>query len=378
MPAAVFTFGGMAQGALKAKPVATPRTWVGRIGAFAVRREVYHVGIWAAATGLLLYLEAPVEDSREVVTVVASVGFYAAIVYFNLNYLFPEYLMRKRVGLYLVLFVLAAAIMTPLRSLVIYWIYVRSPIGVDGLFAQQGLIFLSHLAAGAASTMLKIASDWTRGSRERQRLQQQTLQSELKFLRTQINPHFLFNTLNSLYALTLKKSDRAPETVLKLSAMMRYMLYESNAEAVPLEREVDYLRDYLDLERLRHGRAADIRFDVEGEVDEQAIAPMILVTFVENAFKHGIGKVLGAGFVHMVLLVERDEIRFHIENSKPSDEIGREIGPGEGPGGIGLVNVGRRLDLLYDDRHELHTLVTDDTYAVDLYLDLTPATIPAL
>ena len=371
----------MVETALKAKPATTaaaapvaaraPRTWLGRFGAFCARREVYHGSIWTAATVLLLVMESPIEDSREVFAVLASVGFYAAVVYFTLGYLFPVYLQEKRVGLYLLLFVLAAAIMTPLRSLVIYWIYVRSPVGVDGLLQQQGLIFLSHLAAGGTSTMLKIASDWTRGTRERQKLQQQTLQSELKFLRTQINPHFLFNTLNSLYALTLKKSDRAPETVLKLSEMMRYMLYESNAAAVPLRKEVDYLRNYLDLERLRHGEEADIRFDVEGDVDEQDIAPMILVTFVENAFKHGIGKVLGAGFVHMVLLVEADEIRFHIENAKPSDAVASG-----GPGGIGLVNVGRRLDLLYPERHELHTLVTDDVYAVDLYLDLTPTLAP--
>ena len=329
------------------------------------RREVYHGAVWVAATILLLTLEAPLEDSREVFTVIANVGFYAAMVYFNLNYLFPEFLLRKRIGLYLLLFVLAAAILTPLRSLIIYWIYVRSPVGMAGLLEQQGLIFLSHVAAGGVSTMLKIASDWTRGTRERQRLQQQTMQSELKFLRTQINPHFLFNTLNSLYALTLKKSDRAPETVLKLSEMMRYMLYESNAASVPLQREIDYLRNYLDLERLRHGDAADIRFEVEGEVDGQEIAPMILVTFVENAFKHGLGKVLGAGFVHMVLLVSEEEIRFHIENAKPSDHAADAR-----PGGIGLVNVGRRLDLLYPGGHDLHTLVTEDIYAVDLYLDL--------
>lgn len=368
----------MADVALKAKPATTPQTWLGRVGAFVARREVYHVALWATLTALLLVLESPITDSRQVIAVLASVGFYAAISYFNLGYLFPEYLMRKRIGLYVLLFAIAALIMTPLRSLVIYWIYVRSPVGVEGLLAQQGLIFVSHLAVGGTSTMLKIASDWTRGTRERQRLQQQSLSSELKFLRTQINPHFLFNTLNSLYALTLKKSDRAPETVLKLSEMMRYMLYESNAAAVPLSKEVDYLRNYLDLERLRHGEQADIRFDVEGEVDGQAIAPMILVTFVENAFKHGIAKVLGAGFVHMVLLVEREEIRFHIENAKPSDALAESdahgdralAAPPSAAGGIGLINVGRRLDLLYPGRHELHTLVTDDTYAVDLYLDL--------
>ncbi len=337
-----------------------------RFWSYLGRREVYHVIGWLLFAVTLFVVEGRPNETRTLIAVAASVGFYATMVYFNLNFLFPNYLNDKRAGTYLALFILAALVLTPLRSMVIYWIAERTPEALDSLLTQQTAIFASHLAVGGASTMLKIASDWTRNSREKQKLQAENLHSELKFLRTQINPHFLFNTLNSLYALTLKKSDRAPETVLKLSAMMRYMLYESNAKSVPLEKEVEYLYNYLDLERLRYGEGADIVFDVDGEVEGQEIAPMILVTFVENAFKHGLGKVLSGGFVHIVLMVEHNEIRFHIENAKPS-----LAEADAGPGGIGLANVERRLDLLYADRHELQTLVTDHAYAVDLYLNLT-------
>ena len=336
-----------------------------RVADVATRRDVYHVGFWCVAAAVLFYVERPVDSHEKVTAVVTSLGFYAAIVYFNLNYLLPSYLTAKRVGVYLLLFVTAALVATPLRALVLYWIYDGHPGVQRGVMAAQGGIFLTHVAAGCSSTMLKIAADWTRNQRERQRLEAENLASELNFLRSQVNPHFLFNTLNSLYALTLKKSDEAPETVLKLSGMMRYMLYESNATLVPLRAEVDYLRNYLALERLRHGASADVRFDVDGEVGGQRIAPMLFIPFVENAFKHGMAKVLGEGFVHIVLLVEGGEARFHLENAKPAVDLddGR-------PGGIGLINVQRRLELLYPEAYELHTLVTDDTYSVDLYLDL--------
>lgn len=336
------------------------------LGEWVFRREIYHVAFWCLAAALLFFLESPLDSPQRITEVVTSIGFYAAIVYFNLNYLLPAYLTEKRVGLYLLLFVSAALIATPLRALVLYWIYDGQPSMQRSVMGAQWVIFLSHLAAGAGSTMLKIAADWTRSQRERQRLEAQNLASELNFLRSQVNPHFLFNTLNSLYALTLKKSDDAPETVLKLSGMMRYMLYESNAPLVPLRAEIDYLRNYLALERLRHGEHADVRLDVDGRVGDQRIAPMLFIPFVENAFKHGMAKVLGEGFVHIVLLVEGAEVRFHLENAKPAvnlEDDGR-------PGGIGLINVQRRLELLYPEAYELHTLETEDTYSVDLYLDL--------
>ena len=342
-----------------------PRRPLSRVWAFLSRRDVYHVLFWVAAAAVLFWVERPIDSSQKVVAVATSLGFYAAIVYFNLNYLFPNYLTDKRPGLYAMFFVLAAMIATPLRAIALYWIYDSSPAIQADLLQIQSSIFLSHLAVGAGSTMLKIAADWTRSSRERQRLEAQNLQSELRFLRSQVNPHFLFNTLNSLYALTLKRSDRAPETVLKLSDMMRYMLYDSNARLVLLREEVDYVRNYLDLEKLRHGDEADIRLVIDGEIAEQRIAPMLFITFVENAFKHGLAKMLSEGYVHIALLIEGDEIRFHLENAKPSIDVA----DGK-PGGIGLENVQRRLDLLYDQRYELHTLETEDTYAVDLYLNL--------
>jgi len=159
-------------------------------------------------------------------------------------------------------------------------------------------------------------NDWLESQREKKELQSQTLQSELKFLKSQINPHFLFNTLNSLYALTLKKSDQAPEIVLKLSEMMRYMLYECNEREVPLSKEINYLKNYLELEKIRQGKKMEINFAMDGEVGHQKIAPLMFIPFVENSFKHGISNQISAGYVNILLEINQNEVTVTIENSK--------------------------------------------------------------
>ena len=330
------------------------------------QREVYHIIFWLSAGMMLLWAERPVDTTAKLAAVGTTLGFYAALVYFNLNYLIPTYLTQRRAPYYLLLLLLAAALATPVRALVLYWLFAKAPEIQNAVLANQQSIFLSHLAVASGSTMVKIAGDWAINTRERQRLLSENLESELRFLRSQVNPHFLFNTLNSLYALTLKKSDRAPETVLKLSDMMRYMLYDSHAAHVPLEKEVEYVRNYLSLEQLRYGEKADIRFEVKGEITDQVIAPMLFITFVENCFKHGLAKVFGNGYVHIVLLIEGQQVRFHLENARPqyAAEDANEAG------GIGLLNAERRLELLYPDRHELTRLAEPKAYSVDLYLNL--------
>jgi LytS/YehU family sensor histidine kinase len=210
--------------------------------------------------------------------------------------------------------------------------------------------------------------DWWRYQNEKQVLLTQTIQSELRFLKSQINPHFLFNTLNNLYALTLKKSDKAPEIVLKLSEIMRYMLYECNERRVLLSREIQYINNYLDLERLRQPEGATITFDVEGSVSDQTVAPLLFVPFLENSFKHGLNHTVnGGGFVKLRLSAGPDTLLFTIENSKvdmfPGNQHSRS-------GGIGLVNVRQRLEMLYPGQHELSIENAPDRYIVSLRLGL--------
>jgi len=203
--------------------------------------------------------------------------------------------------------------------------------------------------------------------RERKDLQRQQLKSELKFLKTQINPHFFFNTLNSLYALTLKKSDKAPEIVLKLSEMMRYMLYESNERLIPLSQEIKYLKNYLELEKLRHGDKFKMSIDIQGDPKGHRIAPLLFMPFLENSFKHGIDSELKSGYVDISIEINETELSLNVTNSRP--QVAITPIPLEGKsGGIGLTNVRRRLNLLYPKKYKLGIDKDENTYQIDLTL----------
>ncbi|MEN0047734.1 MAG: histidine kinase [Bacteroidota bacterium] len=297
------------------------------------------------------------------------VSFYAAIIYFNLYYLIPEYLSKNKFLLYSAFLFVSCMIITPLYEITQYFYYeiTANERAQEILLENVNFQFLVTFFVVGTSTILKIISDWVRHTRERQELQTRTMQSELRFLKSQINPHFLFNTLNNLYALTLKKDDKAPEIVIKLSEMMRYMLYECNERRVLLQKEINYIRNYLDLESLRQGKGVSIEFEVNGRVSDQQIAPLMFIPFLENSFKHGLNHSIKEGFVKIELNVDEKEVNFNIENSK-ADRI---VTPTRGKsGGIGLVNVRRRLDLLYPEQYDLSVEDRPNTYAANLLLTL--------
>ena len=334
------------------------------------RRVVYHGLAWLALLILLINFEGIGQSwwftlSNELINLL----FYALIVYFNLYYLVPNYLTKSRLATYIGLLILATLVVTPLKVIVFYLKFHNYHTLQAELLHNLNGFFLSTFLVASASTVFKIMTEWFRQQRVKQELETQTMQSELRFLKSQINPHFLFNTLNNLYALTLKKSDKAPEIVIKLSEMMRYMLYECNEKRVPLRKEIHYLQNYLDLERLRQHQSVQINLTVNGHIGDQQIAPLLFIPFLENSFKHGLNAQISQGFVNMTLEVDQQYMRFFIENSK-SDVLPMRPDSGRPSGGIGLVNVRRRLDLMYPDRYELSINDTPQTYAVTLELEL--------
>lgn len=292
---------------------------------------------------------------------------FALIVYFNLFYLIPNYLTKKEFLRYLALLALSVIIITPLESFILYLKFWDMPEAQATLVHDLNWSFIPNFFVAGSATIFKIITDWVRHLREKQELETQTMQSELRFLKSQINPHFLFNTLNNLYALTLKKSEKAPEIVIKLSEMMRYMLYECNEKQVLLSKEVHYLRNYLDLESLRQGKGVEINFNVQGHISNQTIAPLMFIPFLENSFKHGVNHTISKGFVNIFLNVEDNQVHLFIENSKP-ETLPKPTR--RKSGGIGLVNVRRRLELMYFDKYELNIENTPNTYSVNLELDL--------
>ena len=296
--------------------------------------------------------------------------FYGIIVYFNLLYLIPNYLAQKKFLSYGLLLILTALILTPIKVILLYFKSGNYPLLQEQLIDNQNAYFFATLFMGLASTIIQITSDWLKHLREKQELQTQTMQSELRFLKSQINPHFLFNTLNNLYALTLKKSDQAPEIVIKLSEMMRYMLYECNEKRVLLSKEINYIQNYLDLERIRQGKNVKIDFHVDGSVSDQKIAPLMFIPFLENSFKHGLNNHINSqGFVDIKLLIADHDVHFYIENSK-ADMLSPPTNSKKKSGGIGLVNVKRRLNLLYPEKYHLAIDNKPKSYAVRLDIEL--------
>ncbi|HAS39275.1 MAG TPA: histidine kinase [Microscillaceae bacterium] len=202
--------------------------------------------------------------------------------------------------------------------------------------------------------------------KEMDRLKNLMSESELKFLKTQINPHFLFNNLNNLYSYALANSPQTPKIILQLSSLLRYMLYEGAKPQVPLAKEVKYLQDFVALQQLQIDDRGLVTFEVEGVIDNQVIAPLILVVFIENCFKHSTSSQTEGIRIDIHLTVNKDQLRLYCSNTYSLEQNNDNIAKG-----IGLKNVQARLQLLYPQRHSLVIKDQNNLYEVNLELDLT-------
>ncbi|MBC5994439.1 sensor histidine kinase [Pontibacter cellulosilyticus] len=198
---------------------------------------------------------------------------------------------------------------------------------------------------------------------KKEQLEKQAVEAELHYLKAQINPHFLFNTLNNIHTLVYKQAPAAPEAVLHLSSLMRYMIYESNSATVPLSREMNYLQDYMSLQQLRYKNSPVVDMEVEGDITSGHIAPLLFIHLLENAYKHSPARLEPSAIKVRVTLKE-NTLTLSIEN--PINKISRNTL--EEPGGIGLPNVKKRLALLYPDQHSLEISSTDELYNVTLVI----------
>ncbi|MBK8555395.1 MAG: histidine kinase [Lewinellaceae bacterium] len=215
------------------------------------------------------------------------------------------------------------------------------------------------------SALFEIAAYANKKEKEAIDSRSEKLEAELKFLKSQINPHFLFNALNNIYTLTLLKSEQAPEHLLKLSGMLRYMLYDCREDKVPLGKEVEYLRHFIDLHMLKDSRGLNVRVELDESQPQLRIAPMILIPFVENAFKHSKVEDLERGWIHIQLTTIENGVIFEVNNSRPEANFTKDQ-----EGGIGLHNVRRHLELLYPLQHELRIETSEGQFAV--YLKIQP------
>ncbi|WP_339880448.1 histidine kinase [uncultured Algoriphagus sp.] len=282
------------------------------------------------------------------------------LVYFNLRVLIPWFLDQGKYLLYFLsipLLLLATYIIHELTFEVMFPL-LDSEFYMVSFTEWQVLvsIFLIYLIL---TTLIKLSKSWY----TLQQVEKEKLSLELNSLKTQINPHFLFNSLNSIYSQALTKSDQTSETVLELSNLLRYMLYEVEEDKVPLVKEVEMLENYIELQKLRLEEGSKVGFTIEGDLERVVIAPLLLFPLVENAFKHGMKDDSEQEFIEIKLKVDT-AISFSIKN-----KLGQIDDMEKGKyGGIGLENVKRRLELIYPKSHEFEIIKTKSEFQVNLTL----------
>lgn len=291
------------------------------------------------------------------------------ITYFTIYFLIPRFIVKKKYLLFVLAFAGSLLLYYLLRTSLSY-LLVTKDIWPEAQGNQQPftLIHVVEVMIGtiyviALVSAIKLAYDWIIEKRKNDELQRMQLQTELDFLKTQIQPHFFFNTLNNLYALVIKQSPQAPDVVMKLSEIMQYVLYEVKEPQISLMKSINYLYSYLELEKLRYGDRVQSEIRIEGDIDDVTVPPLIFLPFIENCFKHGIKKE-GNIKVDIDFVVGDKFLYFSVENTLDDDAefITKH--------GIGIENVKRRLELLYGKKHKLKTVESEETFKVLLTLPL--------
>lgn len=291
--------------------------------------------------------------------------FQVIIVYTNTIVLLPYLFENKRFTLYIISVILVIIILTIIRSYFpVYFIDDNSRVNILRI---RRISFVFNLTiAYALSTAYYFANEWFKNIQLKAELKFRQVETELKYLKNQINPHFLFNTLNNIYTLAYLKDDKAPEAIMKLSDMMRYILNDGNTQLIELEKEIQFIQDYLELQKLKSEENIDIVFLTSGVKGRHLIAPMLLIIFFENCFKHSNIGINPNAWIKAVLNVDdKNEMDFVISNSKkPANGVAdrREH--------LGLENIKNRLSLQYRDKYSLMINENEDNYNVKLKLQL--------
>lgn len=288
------------------------------------------------------------------------------IFYFNWYVLIPKYLARNRILLYIAAVLTTLLSIAAIRAPLDFYVFREYNREMSTLYTSERMMqyIMGGLVLVFISSALKVTGNYIRNERRNKELETQKLTAELAFLKSQVNPHFLFNTLNNIYSLAYKQHPETPDAIMKLSLLMRYMLYESNDTLVSLEKEVDHIRNFIDLQKLRLREQTGIKLNIQGELEGKQIAPMLLMTLVENAFKHGLVSKNEIGII-LNLVVQDDFLLFSTINNT-SQHKKRQFG------GIGLENLKRRLNLLYNNRHELTFEEKEGTFYATLKLNFKP------
>ncbi|MDX1365773.1 MAG: histidine kinase [Arenibacter latericius] len=298
---------------------------------------------------------------------------HMALAYFNVYYLMPKFVYTKKYVKFTFLILSSLFIMLLVKYNLTYYlvstdVWPEGPENAAGLTLNYAITtMLGELYVIAFVTAIKVTVDWLNESNKRHELEKSQLTTELKFLKSQVSPHFFFNTLNNIYALSLEKSDRAPQIIIKLSELMRYLLYGTKINNQELGKELKCIQNYVDLERIRFDDSLRINFNITGDPSNKSIAPMLLIPLVENCFKHGANKNIGEMDITIDIDIGESFLNFKAINTIPENKT--NLSPLTKEGGIGLENVKKRLELGYaPEDYQLAIFKKDKTFNVILKL----------
>lgn len=346
-------------------------------------RLLQHIAFWLFYVVIYYYNYKRNEPALTgLLVTLISLPAHLFFTYMQLYFLIPRFLLKRKIwlyGLFTLLFLRIAMItqwvaysflIEPLRTGApkehIYW---GSLLQFNGL--QVKSVFALLTICGIAVS-IKLLKKWYQENERKEQAEKEKNKIELEMLKAQVHPHFLFNTLNNLYSLTLVQSKNAPVVVTHLSDLLRYMLYECNEKEVPLDKEIEVLKKYVELEKLRYGNRIDVSFVCDGNTSQLKIAPLMLLPFAENSFKHGVSEELDQCWVNIHFHAEGNNLSFHLSNSYSHNKKTSTTG------GLGLSNIKKRLDLLYPGKYELSFSQDNEIYNVKLKLELSAVAAPAV
>jgi LytS/YehU family sensor histidine kinase len=281
------------------------------------------------------------------------IGFpiHMALCYTNIYVLMPSFLYSRKYSIFVLLLLASIFTMVLIKFNLTYYlvsqnVWPEGPEVINTITLSYAIdMMIGELYVITFVTAIKITMDWIKEHKRVTDLEKVQLETELLFLRSQISPHFFFNTLNNIYSLAIEKSDKTAKIVLRLSELMRYLLYETKSKRQSLEKEIICIQNYLELERVRHEDLLEVNMNISGNINDKKIAPIILLSFVENAFKHGVNKNIGNVKININFIVDGDFLYFSIDNPIPkATEHKQQV---ISSSGIGLVNVTKRLALGY-------------------------------
>ena len=320
----------------------------------------------------------PSEHLWDSLTIILITGFVWGVIhnvfitYSTTYYLVPKFFNKKKYVSFIIGIVILFIIIFTYNF--IFTLIVKKFTHAIGATKEQPYLFLrgtlirlfgnAPLVCGLFLS-LKILKNWHLRQLENETLIRERANAELQLLKAQIHPHFLFNTLNNIYSFTLTKSPIAAELLQKLSDMLNYMITDCDRIVVPLEKEIQLIKDYIGLEKVRYGERLDIQMHVNGEYQNCMIVPLLMIPFVENCFKHGASLMRGKQWMHLIININENNLDFNLSNSKPSHKVSNK-----NKNGIGLLNVQKRLELLYPQRHQININSTENTFSVYLKLNL--------